>query len=324
MISLNTLAQKLTEMLNGDYSASAGEYANVSAYGLDEVLPNVTYRFYVTDEEGDFKYNHMSSEDVNLEIRYINAVLTVNSSTNEGVGDEDYVGTMETTLDVLVPDLYIKDDGGTSVLPRIVRQLLTDVLQFNQSTVQSVAQEINGDDTDYLVGIDYNIPTTGTAAVRHQVAGSLTLAVYIDFTFVTNGIASTSMRFYFMNDEGEFSRLYATQYGIARKSTLESNTGTESEKNAVTNEVDNTVMTINGNLAVRNIDFCRKAFAYVINEVIEPMTVKVEIYSSPTQTAPIAQNTFAMIFAECGLNGEPPYAASMSFVLVEAPEEVAS
>ena len=316
MITLQTLADNLTQMLNGELDA------NLYGYNLDKVLPNTIYRFYVAADEGNYKRNHISDLNPNLEIRYINALLTVNNSSNEGVNSEDYVGTMETTLDVMIPDLYIVDDAtGNSVLPKIVRQLLTEVLQYNQSSMQSMPQEVGGDGLNYLVGIDYNIATTGTAQIRHQVGESLTMAVYIDFTFVSAGIASNAIKMYF-KDGNDKVRLYAAQLGIARKCTLESNTGTGSGKNAVTNEVDNTVMTINGNLAVRNLAFCRKAFEFVVNETISPLEVTVEICPTPTDSNPIAFNTFTMIFSECGINSEPPYAASMSFVLVEAPEEV--
>lgn len=321
MIELQSLAQKLTDMLNGDFDSEYNEYQFVHAFGLDAVLPNTTYRFCVAADEGGFKRNHLDDLNPNQEIRYINAILTVSNSSNEGINIEDYVGTMETTLDVIVPDLYIVDESGVSILPKRVRQLLTDVLQYNQSSMQTVAQVIGETSTDYLVGIDYNIATTGTAQIRHQVGESLTMSVYIDFTFVSNGIASSAIRLYFKNDNNQNVRIYAAQLGIARKCTLESNTGTESGKNAVTNEVDNTVLTINGNLAVRNSSFCGRAFDYVVNELISPLVITVEICATPT-SSPIASNTFNMIFSECGLNSEPPYAASMSFVLVEAPEEV--
>lgn len=317
MITLKMLGERLENTLNGSFDPEQKEYENIRNFGLDGIQPNVTYRFYVTEDEGTYKGAETDPSDPNKVVFYINVLLSSIGATGEGVGHEDYIGTMSTRAEFLIPHVDLFDDNKESVITGAVRALITRVLQFNQASLEEDPEAIEGEARSYLVGISYTMPVTGEKEIRAKVGASITLTVYIDYTFVAEGVASSDFEIYVVDGEGKENRIYPARMGLRRSSVTEGNVPSDSKNGASKNTVGATSLTINIDLAVRNSYIADKYVEYVIRGVIEPLDI---VIKAPTRNGAISEPK-KMVFMESAINTQVPLAASSSLILVEYLEE---
>lgn len=162
MISIATLAKNIQDSLNAN------------DHGLT---------FEVFYDAGTFKE---SVKTRTSKIRYINCLLTINSSATVPI-QGTIVASLNTTLTILAPLPHDPEKVKESVAT--YRDVLDDC--FTGSSVQILTDN----DKAYTVAITYAPADTGTFEIRPGIGSSLDFIVHIEYGYVENGLNSSDIEF---------------------------------------------------------------------------------------------------------------------------------
>lgn len=317
MITTKELAERLQDKLNGDFDSATNEYTNITKYFLDRFYPHTRMEFYIRSDEAEIK---KASMDINTETVYICGLLTpMPGSSIEGLDKETYNTVLSFTLELLIPNCddvtTVVYDGKNSKEIRLsdqVQLLIEDTLSATES------EYINsGDGVIYYVGTAYSRPIPGAKMLRNVVGISIPLNVYITYSVVATGISSDNIRLS-IKDGVKYVRVFTTRLGLARTTSFDSSVA--SNAGGVSKGTPNaTSLTVSFDAPFRLDAMGKAASQYLLNGVVEPLEVKLEMPSVSPKGDDIQYNTeeYRMMLADVGVNGELSLAASISCRLIE-------
>ena len=288
MIEIKQLAKYIEDKLN----------AEVDTYHLNEFIPNSTFEFNICLNSGEYK-KATTERTSNSVTFYINAIMKALSSDVEGIEDvaETYNATMSTSIEFLIPFPEKKrslSDTTEEKFSDAVHHLISSELQAGLSTEMS----------DYLVGSNFSIPSPGSKEIRSMTGESLPLTVYGTHYFVAQGVNSREIELTINTH-----RVHASRIGIARRSITDGNilNGVSSSKNTLSG----TALTITFAAPLRRGGYNNDIENYLLGNVLEKVAVTLKLPNTETQ------ETYTMIIADAGMNGEMGLAASIDVRLIE-------
>lgn len=305
-IEITQIAKELEDKLNGV------DYANLTAYGLDNIRPNEVFVFRVVMDTDEFI---ASERQENKVYRYINCILSVLSNDVEGVGTSTYNAVISTGLSIAVP-LCNKNRENAKIVTA-VRNLLSDVLKFTESDVV----DLGGTAFNHI--IDYSFAETGERAQRDVIGDSITFSMMIVHTYVSLGVSSSSVTIEVYRG-GAYHPVAYTRYGFARKTVSEPvlYRPTVSGRNVpVTQNVPSqTQLTLNMDLLTRLDVFDEAIREYVYLGKLKRIQIRVKypIAFNIDENAAITDTVpYNMVLDVAGINGELGTISSSSVTLVE-------
>lgn len=152
MITNQQLAELLQSKLNGEYSATDGEYANLHKYGLDTFTPNVRYEFKIFANDGEYataeNRDAIPGDVTNTVTQYINGVFkTPGGNTAEGASAQTLNTAVEAQIELLIPNCddekeITTQDGQTYRvrLQDVISMLVQDVLSIPSSDTKEIGR----------------------------------------------------------------------------------------------------------------------------------------------------------------------------------------
>jgi hypothetical protein len=302
MITIKDIAENLEQTLNGK------EYENIEAYGLNDVIPATSFRFNIALDTDKYKE---PERDINSVVRYINAVMTVMGDSKEGRDNETYNAVVQTRVEFVVPAC---GDDGKLLLER-VRGLLDNVLTGSEH------EYITDGTYTYLQTIEYAFANTGVREQRDKVGDSLTLSMYIDYSYATEGVASDAIIVECsLKKEGSYTPVRFSRFGMARKTVYDPNVPSGNGNPITKNVPTSTALTISMDLVARLYDFDTMIRKYTLKGELSPIFVKVSLpngYDKNTGSILYDTETYEMVLETSGVNGELGKLASNSVTLIE-------
>lgn len=180
--------------------------------GLNQV-PNSNFVFNLFSETGDYK---APERDRNSVKQYINGILSVSSSEvipTNGIN----VSTLVTKIEFIVP----VNDEYTDSAPILFTEVRNVIAAYFEKTN---VVNLNDDNTDYVVGMYAELPTTGEVNIRNGIGESINYTVTIYFSFVENGESSMDYEFYLNGTKipytsANISRINSSESGVYNTST---------------------------------------------------------------------------------------------------------
>lgn len=180
--------------------------------GLNQV-PNSNFVFNLFSETGDYK---APERDRNSVKQYINGILSVSSSEvipTNGIN----VSTLVTKIEFIVP----VNDEYTDSAPILFTEVRNVIAAYFEKTN---VVNLNDDNTDYVVGMYAELPTTGEVNIRNGIGESINYTVTIYFSFVENGESSMDYEFYLNGTKipytsANISRINSSESGVFNTST---------------------------------------------------------------------------------------------------------
>lgn len=180
--------------------------------GLNQV-PNSNFVFNLFSETGDYK---APERDRNSVKQYINGILSVSSSEvipTNGIN----VSTLVTKIEFIVP----VNDEYTDSAPILFTEVRNVIAAYFERTN---VVNLNDDNTDYVVGMYAELPTTGEVNIRNGIGESINYTVTIYFSFVENGESSMDYEFYLNGTKipytsANISRINSSESGVYNTST---------------------------------------------------------------------------------------------------------
>lgn len=232
--------------------------------GLNQV-PNSNFVFNLFSETGDYK---APERDRNSVKQYINGILSVSSSEvipTNGIN----VSTLVTKIEFIVP----VNDEYTDSAPILFTEVRNVIAAYFEKTN---VVNLNDDNTDYVVGMYAELPTTGEVNIRNGIGESINYTVTIYFSFVENGESSMDYEFYL-----NCTKIPYTSANISRINSSESgvyNTSTSQDINYIVKNipvsssfsVTMSIPSLSNNQAVNLIKNA------LFKGQIEPLTLKVK------------------------------------------------
>ena len=180
--------------------------------GLNQV-PNSNFVFNLFSETGDYK---APERDRNSVKQYINGILSVSSSEvipTNGIN----VSTLVTKIEFIVP----VNDEYTDSAPILFTEVRNVIAAYFEKTN---VVNLNDDNTDYVVGMYAELPTTGEVNIRNGIGESINYTVTVYFSFVENGESSMDYEFYLNGTKipytsANISRINSSESGVYNTST---------------------------------------------------------------------------------------------------------
>lgn len=180
--------------------------------GLNQI-PNSNFVFNLFSETGDYK---APERDRNSVKQYINGILSVSSSEvipTNGIN----VSTLVTKIEFIVP----VNDEYTDSAPILFTEVRNVIAAYFEKTN---VVNLNDDNTDYVVGMYAELPTTGEVNIRNGIGESINYTVTIYFSFVENGESSMDYEFYLNGTKipytsANISRINSSESGVYNTST---------------------------------------------------------------------------------------------------------
>ena len=315
MLQLLMVAKALEKRLNDElYNAP---------YELNLFHKNTEYEFKVYADVGEYQ---KAIKTLNTVHRYINCILRINSDEKAGVTDTSVSAMWSAQLEILVPDALATFDVTEDNETTRVRFVDAVAAYINTLFAASTQEYIRGDDgIVYYLGASYSNTIAGTVDIRHGVAESIPLAVYIEYTVIATGFSSTEFGIYISDDGGaDFRRIYPTRMDIMRTSVQEGNIASDSSGvSKVTTQ--GTVFTIKLTKPYRGDDFDSqlRSYVYDLPFLAHPLLIQVTFprpMSGNSTTVIPDRKDFYMTFADGAIAAETNLAASCSATLVEVLE----
>lgn len=238
--------------------------------GLNQV-PNSNFVFNLFSETGDYK---APERDRNSVKQYINGILSVSSSEvipTNGIN----VSTLVTKIEFIVP----VNDEYTDSAPILFTEVRNVIAAYFEKTN---VVNLNDDNTDYVVGMYAELPTTGEVNIRNGIGESINYTVTIYFSFVENGESSMGYEFYLKSyDMTEAVKLPYTSANINRTNSSESgvyNTSSSQDINYIVKNIPvssafSVTMAIPSLSNNQAINLIKNA---LFKGQIEPLTLKVK------------------------------------------------
>ena len=316
---VSALAEQLANKLNNGTDGTDGD--NIAEYGLNNIFPSETYRFYICGDTGSFKQPERTGNTV---INYINGEYRVISNDVEGVDKDTSNAVVQMRVEFLIP-LRGGDERNKDLL-EAVRDLTNNELKYTEET------ESNGTSMLYTHFTNYSILNTGTRAQRDIVGDSLNLTIFVTHTFVALGVASSAISLEVAhpkrtNDDGStyFEKVAASKFGIARKTESDSNVYTDSEKDypETKQQPTSSVLTITADLLTRLLALDYYIARYTYDGIVEPFVIRVTrpgmTYDNSGNLS-IADKTteYTVIINAAGINGELGTISSTSVTFTTA------
>ena len=287
MIDLNDLTSELTDKLNDAVDAS----------DLNEIIPNVRFAFRIVLDTADYK---APTFDKNVTTYYIHGLMTVNSSTAEGVTDKAYNAAMSTSVDFLIPLCDEQDTNGEERVLKAVRSILTNALQSSSGDTYTVGG------IQYYVGTTYDIARTGRRDIRARVGDSITLLANVNYFFVALGVSSSNIVLKIGNE-----RVYFSTIALSRKTASESNTRADGD-GEIKNTPTGSAMIVSFTAPLRTNEYDRLFQNFFIGELDQYIIIEVQLELPGTPDA-----VLKMLIDEVDIGGEQNLAASLSVTLRE-------
>jgi hypothetical protein len=302
---------------------------------LDGFVKNTSFKFKIYSNEGEYKkatHNPAPKtiDEANQITYYINGIAKLVSSEldgelpdfNDASPDSDikaltqtFSASMQTSIEFLVPfPNIIKDltnDNGEVIeeikFSDLVCDIISDALHNGWS-----AEMKDGTET-YLVGSRFSMPTPGLKDIRATADVSLPFTVFGEHFFVAQGVQSKNL---VLKIGGK--TVIASRVGFARQTIHEGNIFASSEIPLAKNTVSGTALTISFDAPLRIGGYNDSIISYVVVGGVDKLTVTVTMPVSETTAAlGTITETYKMIIADAGINGELGVAASLSCRLVE-------
>lgn len=316
MITLEMLAVQLEEKLN----------ARLEDYGLlGDITPSVNYQFRIILDTADYKDSERNGNTVTM---YIHGIMTATSDDVEGVSDNTYNTSLDTSVEFLIPFLFTQGEAQSDKLLSAVRNLLTDTLQ------SSTGQLVDVDGIIFYQGTAFSLATSGERAERPKVGDSYTLALAVRYFFIANGIGSDDIKLSFGENgtDGIFYPITYSKAEFARTSLQDGNVFPVSAADMQNGEtVPSSLSTTTASAFViklitptRDTPFIRAAARYLLENKVKPFWVKIRYpMEYVPSTDPIApeyciETTMRMCFSDATLSAELSYNAASTMTLVEA------
>lgn len=337
MITNQQLAELLQSKLNGEYSATDGEYANLHKYELDTFTPNVRYEFKIFANDGEYAEAEnrdalVTSDVTNTVTQYINGVFkTPGGNTAEGASAETLNTAVEAQIELLIPNCddekeITTQDGQT------YRVRLQDVISMLVQDVLSVPSSDTREDKDgisYFIGGRYSHASVGEKRHRTQVGLSVVLSLFMTFAVVAMGISSREIKLNigYNSDIGyKDEDIYFNRISISRTSTQENNVQATPGSDVANYGISRarttaTQLVIGFSAPVRPTIINKALTEYIVTGRVPPLTVKLKMpkYMADGKLQ-YAEGEYTMTFAEGGVAGEENLNAAYDIRLVEEME----
>ena len=326
MITNQQLAELLQYKLNGEYSATDGEYANLHKYELDTFTPNVRYEFKIFANDGEYAEAEnrdalVTSDVTNTVTQYINGVFkTPGGNTAEGASAETLNTAVEAQIELLIPNCddekeITTQDGQTYRvrLQDVISMLVQDVLSLPSSDTRE-----DKDGISYFIGGRYSHASVGEKRHRTQVGLSVVLSLFMTFAIVAMGISSREIKLLINGQEVYFNRI-----SISRASTQENNVQATPGTNGAIYGVSkarttSTQLVIGFSAPVRPTALNTALTQYVVSGIVPMLNVTLKM---PTELVDgvlrYETGNYVMTFAEGGIAGEENLNAAYDIRLVE-------
>ena len=276
---------------------------NANCEKLNEIYKNVNFEFNIFSDTGDYK---PSVRNGNTLIYFINGIMTVIGSTNEGEDINATDSSVTTMVELLIPSVDGSNKRKTIAIFNTARNIIDDTLSLNVSNSETI------NDIEYFVSSHHKIASTGIRDIRPKVGDSLTLAVGITYNFVALGVSSKNIG---ITVDGE--KINYTHLGFNRRTLVEGNVLSIQDEDidvpSAAGAVSGTNLVINMAMPTRKTSFDKKAIGYLTSSLVPEMDVDIEI---PVKGG-ITSRTFKMIFSSVAINGQLGCNASTEVELVE-------
>lgn len=247
--------------------------------------------------DADFK----SVNPTNKFCNYINGIVTVNESDVEGA--DSPILTFSTMLELLVPLRTITENSSSTDFLSAIRDVVDSAFSVNEYN------SFEG----FNMGMTYSLAGTGTRDLKTKIGDSISLYVFISFSFVSSGVNSTEIEIY-INVNGQDILIPALRKGYTRASNQESDIASDSTTGSAGVITSNTVFTLNFDKPVQKTVIDDLFRNYLLNGTIETYTVKI---IEPSFNGNI-ETTKQMVISEVTRNTETTLNASETITMVEA------
>lgn len=337
MITNQQLAELLQSKLNGEYSATDGEYANLHKYELDTFTPNVRYEFKIFANDGEYAEAEnrdalVTSDVTNTVTQYINGVFkTPGGNTAEGASAKTLNTAVEAQIELLIPNCddekeITTQDGQT------YRVRLQDVISMLVQDVLSVPSSDTREDKDgisYFIGGRYSHASVGEKRHRTQVGLSVVLSLFMTFAVVAMGISSREIKLNigYNSDIGyKDEDIYFNRISISRTSTQENNVQATPGSDVANYGISRarttaTQLVIGFSAPVRPAIINKALTEYIVTGRVPTLTVKLKMPKYMADgVLQYAEGEYTMTFAEGGVAGEENLNAAYDIRLVEEME----
>ena len=263
---------------------------NYEAY--DYIKPGMN----ITDEGFE------SINPTNKFCNYINGIITVTESNVQGV--ESPILTFSTMLELLIPLREINENSTSMELVGSIRKVIDNALSKNEYAAFD----------NYNMGMAYSLAGTGSRDIKSRIGDSLSLYVYIAFSFVANGVNSTEIKAYVMINNN-YVEIPALRLGYARVSNQEKDVSSESTNGSAGAITSDTAFSFNFDKPVQKTDIDDLFREYLLLGRNEIYTVKiVEPKSDGTSLTYEKQ----MVINEVTRNTDTTLNASETVTMIEA------
>lgn len=337
MITNQQLAELLQSKLNGEYSATDGEYANLHKYELDTFTPNVRYEFKIFANDGEYAEAEnrdalVTSDVTNTVTQYINGVFkTPGGNTAEGASAETLNTAVEAQIELLIPNCddekeITTQDGQTYRvrLQDVISMLVQDVLSIPSSDTRE-----DKDGISYFIGGRYSHASVGEKRHRTQVGLSVVLSLFMTFAVVAMGISSREIKLNigYNSDIGyKDEDIYFNRISISRTSTQENNVQATPGSDVANYGISRarttaTQLVIGFSAPVRPAIINKALTEYIVTGRVPTLTVKLKMPKYMADgVLQYAEGEYTMTFAEGGVAGEENLNAAYDIRLVEEME----
>lgn len=232
---------------------------------------------------------------------YINGIVTVNESDVEGA--DSPILTFSTMLELLVPLRTITENSSSTDFLSAIRDVVDTAFSVNEYN------SFEG----FNMGMTYSLAGTGTRDLKTKIGDSISLYVFISFSFVSSGVNSTEIEIY-VNVNGQDILIPALRKGYTRASNQESDIASDSTTGSAGCITSNTVFTLNFDKPVQKTVIDDLFRNYLLNGTIETYTVKI---IEPGFNGNI-ETEKQMVISEVTRNTETTLNASETITMVEA------
>ena len=293
------------------------EIENAEQTPLDNERETYAFKLYL--DAGDYKsYDYIkqgmtitdpgfkSINPTNKFCNYINGIISVTESNVEGV--EAPILTFSTMLELLIPLREINENSTSMELVGSIRKVVDSALSVNEYAAFD----------NYNMGMAYSLAGTGTRDLKSKIGDSLSLYVYIAFSFVASGVNSTEIKAY-VKVNGTYTEIPALKKGYSRVSNQEKDVASDSQDGSAGAITSDTVFTFNFDKPVQKTAIDDLFRDYLYSGTSTVYEIKIE---EPTSTGATKIYEKKMVINEVTRNTDTTLNASETITMVEALVEV--